>query len=142
MLNKRTRKVEETFNLTFDDYYLKQTDSKFENKSILVDSDTQIENFDINDFDYDLIFEIPNRAIDAEVHAPDNQTSESSKHTDDSTITTKSISCESVPEVCMEGEHTTTDVQGEQTFEGENETMNHQIKGEHSQFQQEHHFEG
>ena len=53
VLNKRTRKVEETFNLTFDDYYLKQTDSKFENKSILVDSDTQIENSHINDFDYD-----------------------------------------------------------------------------------------
>ena len=37
VLNKRTRKVEETFNLTFDDYYLRQMDSKFENKSILVD---------------------------------------------------------------------------------------------------------
>ena len=83
VLNKRTRKVEETFNLTFDDYYLKQTDSKFENKSILVDSDTQIENSKINDFDYDLIFGIPDRAIDAETDVPNNQTSESSKDTDD-----------------------------------------------------------
>ena len=110
VLNKRTRKVEETFNLTFDDYYLKQTDSKFENKSILVDSDTQIDNSKINDFDYDLIFGIPDRAIDAENNAPDNQSSESSKHTDDSTITTSSVYCESVPEVRMEGEHTITNV--------------------------------
>ena len=72
MLNKRTRKVEETFNLTFDDYYLKQTDIKFENKSILVDSDTQIDNSEIKDFDYDLIFGIPDRAINAENNAPDN----------------------------------------------------------------------
>ena len=44
------------------------------------------------------------------------------------------------------GEHTTTNIQGEQTFEGENETMSHQVEGEHSQLplndQQEHHFEG
>ena len=120
MLNKRTRKVEETFNLTFDDYYLKQTHSKFENKSILVDSDTQIDNSEINDFDYDLIFGIPDRAIDAENNAPDNQTSESSKHTDDSTITTRTITCESMPDASMTEEHTNIHEDCQPTFEGEN----------------------
>ncbi|CAI9262401.1 unnamed protein product [Lactuca saligna] len=72
------------------------------------------------------------RAIDAETNAPDNQTSESSKHNDDSTITTMSITCESVPGVNMV----------EQTFEGEKENMNHQVDGEHSQNYQEYHLEG
>ena len=42
----------------------------------------------------------------------------------------------------MEGEHTINNEDCQPTFEGENENMNHQVEGEHSQNQQEHHFEG
>ncbi|XP_052622677.1 uncharacterized protein LOC111903599 [Lactuca sativa] len=35
VLNKRTRKAEETLNLKFDDYYIKQTEKHFENHPIL-----------------------------------------------------------------------------------------------------------
>lgn len=35
VLNKGTSKVEETFNLTIDDYYVKQVEKHFEQKPIL-----------------------------------------------------------------------------------------------------------
>ncbi|XP_052622721.1 uncharacterized protein LOC128128007 [Lactuca sativa] len=43
VLNKRTRKVEETFNLTFDDYYVKQVDKLFEQRQIINESNDESE---------------------------------------------------------------------------------------------------
>ncbi|XP_052622697.1 uncharacterized protein LOC128127985 [Lactuca sativa] len=90
VLNKRTRKVEETFNLTFDDYYVKHIEKQFEQQSILIESTDETKESNSSDFDYDLIFGVPDWTVDAEVHAADNQTPESSKHTNDSTITSDS----------------------------------------------------
>lgn len=77
VLNKRTRKVEETFNLTFDDYYVKQVEKQFEQKPILNESTDETEESNSSDFDYDLIFGVPDRVFGAEVHVADNQTPES-----------------------------------------------------------------
>ncbi|XP_052619531.1 uncharacterized protein LOC111895070 [Lactuca sativa] len=133
LLNKRTRKVEETFNLTFDDYFVKKIDRKFEQKPIIADSNNPVENENTIDFDYELIFGIPDRVIDAEIHAVNNQSLESSKHIDDSPHTSDSNSSESMPNVRMEGEHTTDEinVQDRHTFEGEKRNEDQHVEGEH-----------
>ena len=41
VLNKRTRKVKETFNLTFDDYFVKQFDKIFKQNPIINDSNDE-----------------------------------------------------------------------------------------------------
>ncbi|XP_052625667.1 uncharacterized protein LOC111890076 [Lactuca sativa] len=78
-------------------------DRKFEHKPIIADSNNPVENENTIDFDYELIFGILDRAIDAEIHAADNQSPESSKNIDDSPHTSNSNSSESMPEV-LEGE--------------------------------------
>ena len=115
---------------------------KFEQKPILAESNNQTEIDNSIDFDYDLIFGVPDRAIDVEVHADDNHTPESSKHTDDSTLTSDtSENGESRQYVRMEGEHTSIplNVEGEHPFEGEKSSMNHEFEGEH---QNDNHVEG
>ena len=72
VLNKWTRKVKETFNLTFDDYYVKQVEKCFEQKPILSESNDESESYNSSDFDYDLIFGVPDRAADAEVNVANN----------------------------------------------------------------------
>ena len=58
----------------------------FQQKPIINESDDDTHIFISLDFDYGLIFGVPDRAIDAEVHADDSQVPEASKHADDSTI--------------------------------------------------------
>ncbi|KAI3779341.1 hypothetical protein L2E82_09042 [Cichorium intybus] len=82
VMNKRTRKIEETFNLRFDDYYIKKSLHPFPMSSIFpkpaVDA-IQITTFDT---DFTLLFDQPVRAVDSEARAPDNHESELSKLTD------------------------------------------------------------
>ncbi|CAI9299943.1 unnamed protein product [Lactuca saligna] len=106
---------------------------KFEQKPIIADSNNPVENENTIDFVYELIFGIPDRAIDAEFHASDNETSKSSKHNVDSTCTSDSNCCESMPEVRMEGQHTTDEisVQGGHTFEGKKRNVDQHVEGEH-----------
>ncbi|XP_052621036.1 uncharacterized protein LOC111901200 [Lactuca sativa] len=153
VLNKRTRKIEETFNLTFDDYHVKQVEKPFVQKPII--SETAIES-EINnsfDFDYDLIFGVPDRVIDAEIHAEDNRIPKASKHSDDSTLThenddsysTSNTQChvDSHPVLQgdqLEGEHlnSTINVEGDHgssstDVEGECPISNTNVKGEHYQ---------
>ena len=68
VLNKRKMKIEETFNLMFDDHYVKRVEKSFVQKPII---ETQITN--TLDFNYDLIFGVPDRTIDAKVNVDDNQ---------------------------------------------------------------------
>lgn len=87
MLNKHTRKIEVTFNLTFDDYHIKRVEQTFAQQPILLETNDKsiiVNSFDI---DYELSFGVPNRAIDVEVHAEDTQIPEASNHSDDSTMT-------------------------------------------------------
>ena len=86
-MNKRTRRIEVTFNLTFDDYYVKRVKNEFPHKPILPNSNGDIEQMLTFDIDFDLNFGIPNRAIHVEVNIEDNQVPEELKHSDDSTIT-------------------------------------------------------
>lgn len=61
VMRKGTRRIEETFNLTFDDYYVKRVKHEFPHKPILSNSNEDSEQkltFDIN---FDLIFGIPDR---------------------------------------------------------------------------------
>ncbi|KAI3493174.1 hypothetical protein L1887_42164 [Cichorium endivia] len=82
VMNKRTRRIEETFNLSFDDYYIKKSLHPFPMSSIfpkpVVDA-VQVTTFDS---DFSLLFDPPKRATDSEVRAPDNHESELSKLTD------------------------------------------------------------
>ena len=59
VLNKRTWKIEETFNLTFDDYYIKQVEKGFEHKPIRNESNDESGSINSSDFDFDLIFGVP-----------------------------------------------------------------------------------
>ena len=133
VLNKCTRKVEETFNLNFDYYYAKQVDKHFEQNPIINESSDESGIESSSNFDYDLIFGVPDRAVNAEVHANDNHQSESLKHFDDSEptqIIVDSNSTSNSPGVGesmhnnhVEGEHldSNTMIEGEHSFEGENE---------------------
>ncbi|KAI3505818.1 hypothetical protein L1887_28103 [Cichorium endivia] len=82
VMNKRTRKIEETFNLSFDDFYLKKTLHSFPMTSIF--PKPAVDSIPITTFDSDfsLLFDPPERATDSEIRAPDNHESELSKLTD------------------------------------------------------------
>ena len=131
VLNKQTRKVEETFNITFDDYYIKQSDKHFENNPILQENHTESESIQSLDIDYDLIFGNSDSAANAEINAPDNHVTEVSKLTNDSTSFPQELG-ESMHNDPVEGEHldSNTLMEGEHSFEGENERANDDVEGE------------
>ena len=131
VLNKRTRKVEETFNLTFDDYYVKSNEHRFSNNPILQENHDETESIQIDDTDYDLIFGISDHAVDAEVHAPDNNIPEISKLTDDSPSTPQAD--ETIQDSPLEGEQLDSNTLNdeEHSFEGEKDQLNVEIEGEH-----------
>ena len=56
MLNKHTRKTEETFNLTFDDYYVERVDQTSEQKPIITETNDESAIANSFDIDYELIF--------------------------------------------------------------------------------------
>ncbi|KAI3700123.1 hypothetical protein L2E82_44740 [Cichorium intybus] len=82
VMNKSTRKIEETFNLSFDDYYMKKSLHPFPMLSIF--PKPAVDALPITTFndDFNLLFDPPVRAIDYEARAPDNNVSELSKLTD------------------------------------------------------------
>ena len=65
VLNKRTRKTNETFNLTFDDHYVKRVKKSFGQKPIITEMNDESQITNSLDFDYDLIFGVPDRKINA-----------------------------------------------------------------------------
>lgn len=71
-MNKRTRRIEENFNLTFNDYYVKRAEHEFPQKPILSYSNEDSKQMIIFYIDFNLILGIPYRAIDAEVNIEDN----------------------------------------------------------------------
>ncbi|KAI3708631.1 hypothetical protein L2E82_37937 [Cichorium intybus] len=78
-MNKRTRKTEETFNLTFDDYYIKKSLHPFPMSSIFPKPVADVVPITTFDTDFTLLFDPPVRAVDSEAKAPDNQVSKLSK---------------------------------------------------------------
>lgn len=131
VLNKRTRKVEETFNLTFDDHYIKKSNHKFVNYPILQNSSNIDDSIEMNDVDYDLIFGILEQAIDAERNATDNQTSENSKYNNDSTSNLSQNPNEQADDP-VEGEHLDSNafVEGEHYSEQDNMSTNVSVEEE------------
>ncbi|KAI3493567.1 hypothetical protein L1887_40767 [Cichorium endivia] len=81
-MNKRTRRIEETFNLTFDDYYIKKSLHPFPMLSIFPKPTVDVVPITTFDTDFALLFDPPVRAADSEVRVPDNHESELSKLTD------------------------------------------------------------
>ncbi|KAI3496684.1 hypothetical protein L1887_39055 [Cichorium endivia] len=82
VMNKRTRRIEETFNLTFDDYYIKKSLHPFPMSSIFPKPAVDVVPITTFDTDFTLLFDPPVRAVDSEARAPDNHVSELSKLTD------------------------------------------------------------
>ncbi|KAI3782315.1 hypothetical protein L2E82_12357 [Cichorium intybus] len=82
VMNKKTRKIEETFNLRFDDYYIKKSLDPFPMSSIFPNPAVEAAQITTFDTDFSLLFDQPERAVDSEVRAPDNHESELSKITD------------------------------------------------------------
>ncbi|KAI3700454.1 hypothetical protein L2E82_45084 [Cichorium intybus] len=82
VMNKRTRRIEETFNLKFDDYYIKKSLHPFPMSSIFPKTDKDAVQITTFDTDFAHLFDPPERALDSEVRAPDNHESELSKLTD------------------------------------------------------------
>ncbi|KAI3790994.1 hypothetical protein L2E82_04492 [Cichorium intybus] len=82
VMNKKTRKIEETFNLRFDDYYIKKSLHPFPMSSIFPNPAVEAAQITTFDTDFSLLFDQPVRAVDSEVRAPDNHESELSKLTD------------------------------------------------------------
>ncbi|KAI3503844.1 hypothetical protein L1887_32298 [Cichorium endivia] len=82
VMNKRTRRIEETFNLTFDDYYIKKSLHPFPMTSIFPKPVVDAVPITTFDTDFALLFDPPVRAVDSEARAPDNHESELSKLTD------------------------------------------------------------
>ncbi|KAI3682224.1 hypothetical protein L2E82_50087 [Cichorium intybus] len=82
VMNKKTRKIEETFNLRFDDYYIKKSLHLFPMSSIFPNPAVEAAQITTFDTDFSLLFDQPVRAVDSEVRAPDNHESELSKLTD------------------------------------------------------------
>ena len=91
-------------------------------------------------------FGVRDRAIDAEIHADDNQEPKGLKHTDDSTITqdvddmnsstTSTMNKESIqdiPNAQVEGERLSShnSVEGEHTIEGDQHQMDVNVEREH-----------
>ncbi|KAI3753297.1 hypothetical protein L2E82_25347 [Cichorium intybus] len=79
VMNKRTRKIEETFNLRFDDYYIKKSLHPFPMSSIFPKPAVDAVPITTFDTDFSLLFDRPVRAVDSEARAPDNHESELSK---------------------------------------------------------------
>ena len=73
VLSKRIRKIEETLNITFADYHVKRVERSFIQKPIISETNDESEIMNSFDVDYGLIFGIPDRAIDAKIHADDNR---------------------------------------------------------------------
>ncbi|KAI3503697.1 hypothetical protein L1887_32146 [Cichorium endivia] len=82
VMNKRTRRIEETLNLSFDDYYIKKSLHPFPMSSIFPKPAVDAVPITTFDTDFSLLFDPPVRAADSEVRAPDNHESELSKLTD------------------------------------------------------------
>ncbi|KAI3505858.1 hypothetical protein L1887_28165 [Cichorium endivia] len=82
VMNKRTQRIEETFNLTFDDYYIKKSLHPFPMSSIFPKPAVDAVPITTFDTDFALLFDPPVRAADSEARAPDNHESELSKLTD------------------------------------------------------------
>ncbi|KAI3510701.1 hypothetical protein L1887_17834 [Cichorium endivia] len=82
VMNKRTRRIEETFNLTFDDYYIKKSLHPFPMTSIFPKPTVDVVLITTFDTDFALLFDPPVRAVDSEARVPDNHESELSKLTD------------------------------------------------------------
>ncbi|KAI3510580.1 hypothetical protein L1887_17688 [Cichorium endivia] len=82
VMNKRTRKIEETFNLMFDDYYIKKSLHPFPMSSIFPKPVVDAVPITTFDTDFTLLFDSPVRTVDSEARAPDNHVSELSKLTD------------------------------------------------------------
>ncbi|KAI3700034.1 hypothetical protein L2E82_44648 [Cichorium intybus] len=115
VMNKRTHKIEETFNLSFDDYYIKKSQHPFPMSFIFpkpaMDA-LAILTFNEN---FKLLFDPPVRAVDSEAKAPDNNVFELSKLIDGPEDSpTSSIQRPSL----VEGEPSNRSV-GQSGFEGE-----------------------
>ncbi|KAI3510741.1 hypothetical protein L1887_17875 [Cichorium endivia] len=82
VMNKRNRKIEETFNLSFDDYYIKKSLHPFPMSSIFPKPTVDALPITTFDTDFSVLFDPPVRAVDSEARAPDNHVSELSKLTD------------------------------------------------------------
>ncbi|KAI3503760.1 hypothetical protein L1887_32209 [Cichorium endivia] len=82
VMNKRTQKIEETFNLTFDDYYIKKSLHPFPMSSIFPKPAVDAVPITTFDTEFTLLFDPPVRAVDSEARAADNDVSELSKLTD------------------------------------------------------------
>lgn len=67
-MNKRTRRVEEPFNLSLNDYYVKRVEHEFPQKPTLSNSNGESEQMPTFDIDYNLFFGIPDNAIDDAVN--------------------------------------------------------------------------
>lgn len=87
VMNQRSRRIKETFNLTFDDYYVKRVDTVFPQNLIISSSNEDTEQMLIFDVDFDLIFGFPKREINFKVNIKDNLVHEASKHSNDSIVT-------------------------------------------------------
>ncbi|XP_052625604.1 uncharacterized protein LOC128132724 [Lactuca sativa] len=89
----------------------------FPQKPIITETNDESQIMNYLDFDYDLIFGVPDRAIDAEINANDNQIPEASKHSDDSTITEVNVDLHSTTnslihvesQITLQGEGSETD---------------------------------
>ena len=64
VLDNRTRKVEETFNLTFDDYYVKRVEKKIQRNIFFLRKSEEYEQILMFDVDFDLIFGILDMEVD------------------------------------------------------------------------------
>ena len=128
--------MEETFNLTFDDYFVKQVEKHFDHTPIINESNIESKISNSRDFDYDLIFGTPDMAVDAEVKANDNCIPEVSKHSDDSTFTKDISDLNSTLNSPRLGESMLND-----QVEGEHLTSTNQVEGDHP-FEGKHSFEG
>ncbi|KAL4578457.1 hypothetical protein LXL04_014580 [Taraxacum kok-saghyz] len=95
IINKRTRVIEESYYITFDDRYLKQyKENSFTFESIFPDNIT--DSTPVTSFDEDFLrfFDEPEKAVTSEQKAPDNQQEELQKFSDESSITKDVISLE------------------------------------------------
>ncbi|KAL4573963.1 hypothetical protein LXL04_020785 [Taraxacum kok-saghyz] len=95
ILNKRTRVIEESYYITFDDCYLKQNrENSFTFESIFPDNIT--DSTPVLTFDEDFIrfFDEPEKAVTSEQRAPDYQQEELQKFSDESSLTKDVISLE------------------------------------------------
>ncbi|TLX70168.1 DDE-type integrase/transposase/recombinase [Labilibacter sediminis] len=135
VLNKVTRRIEETINITFDETYVKASTQIFHQSPIFTDSsDTlPITSFDA---DFNFFFDSPATALDSEKFSSDNHISEFDKLLDLSSDN-KGVSSDNKGVSSVEGEHAS--IEGESpSIEGEhtqtsNSAVPAQFEGEKSQ---------